>query len=242
MLDARAARLGDDVDQDRGQAAEGEPEREPARRGPRRPGRNVGTPATERGAAGGEGAVGMASRRLGPGPQLRQARDRPHAVGPGAAVAAQQDGLDPRRRARRRRPRRRCRRRASPPRERAPASLSAASKIAGDGLRTPTTAEITTPSSSPASPIRSRTSVSDTSQLLTTTTRWPRRRAAISAGRASAKARKRSDASSASVSSSVPTAASSVRRRQRRRAGPRRSAGAASARLAGSRACCRWER
>ncbi len=55
-------------------------------------------------------------------------------------------------RGRPRRPRRGCRRRGSPRRGGTPASASACSKIAGEGLRAPTPAEVTMPSSSGASP------------------------------------------------------------------------------------------
>ena len=50
-----------------------------------------------------------------------------------------------------------------------PASSSAGAKIAGSGLRTPASAEVTTPSSAPPSPQRSSTSGSETSQFDTQT-------------------------------------------------------------------------
>ncbi len=52
-------------------------------------------------------------------------------------------------------------------------SRSAGSKIAGSGLRTPTPAEVTTPSSAPPSPQRASTSGSDTSQFDTQTSLRP---------------------------------------------------------------------
>ena len=60
---------------------------------------------------------------------------------------------------------RRCRRRGSPRRPLAPRRSSAARKIAGSGLATPSSAEMTTASTSARRPVRSRTSCSETSQL-----------------------------------------------------------------------------
>ena len=158
------------------------------------------------------------SRQARPGSRS-SARRRPRGRRPGGSAPARS-----RPRARRRRPRRGCRRHGSRrPGPRRPGA-SACSKIAGAGLRAPAPAEVTIPSSSGSSSSARRTPCSDTSQLLTTTSRCPRERAASSAGRASGNAVKRSEASSASTSGS-----SSSRRGARAApsAAPRRSAAGA---------------
>ena len=147
-------------------------------------------------AVGGYGAPSRPGDRRPP--QLVEAPDRPHA-GDARAVARRGRSAPARSRppARRRRPRTASRRRAPHRAARAPASDSACSKIAGDGLAAPIAAELTAPSSNGASPVRSSTSSTDTSQLETTTIRTPRARTASSASRASSKATNRSEASSA---------------------------------------------
>src|SRR4051794_13126040 len=62
----------------------------------------------------------------------------------------------------------------------APATSSACAKMAGSGLAAPNSAELTAPSTSVERPVRSSTSCSETSQLLTTTRRAPRARSARS--------------------------------------------------------------
>ena len=67
-----------------------------------------------------------------------------------------------------------------------PAIRSAAAKIAPSGLADPTSAEAIAPSTRSASPVWSRRSCSDQSQLDTTTRRMPRARSARSVGALSA--------------------------------------------------------
>ena len=99
-----------------------------------------------------------------------------------------------------------------------PASASARSKIAGSGLRAPTSAEVTTPSRYGVSPTRSSTSCSETSQFETTTSRAP----------ALTQPRQRTRRASGERAGSEATRAAARRSRRRRARARGRSRGSAS--------------